>query len=308
MKLEEIEKLMEEKPYLLIMGKGKLAKRFNTSPKVIEMARQFVKSKKTGNPKVPKILLFDLETAPMMAYVWNRWKQNIALNQTISESYIICWSAKWLYSPNVVGDVLTPEEALNMDDRRICASLYELINEADIVIAHNGDQADIPWMNSRFIIHGFPPPKPYYSIDTLKIAKKQFGFSSNKLDALATYFGFPNKIETNFELWKGCIHGIPEALEDMLTYNKQDVAILEEVYLKLRPWQKDHPNLANLLDSDVVMCPNCGSHDYEILEGEYYYTSVGKYQIYRCKHCGAVFRDRYSVRNKKVTQVRVVGR
>lgn len=307
MSLEEVIKLMEEKSYLLDMGKGKLSKRFKTSPSVIETARRYVKSK-NGKNKFPKVLILDIETAPMLAYVWGRWKQNVGLEQTVAESYVICWSAKWLYSPLMMGDVLTPEEAVVADDYRVCASLWEVFNKADIVVAHNGDNADIPWANSRFIIHGFPPPKPYFSVDTLKIARRHFGFSSNKLDALATYFGFPNKVDVGFKLWRGCLQGDTQSLKDMLAYNKQDVVILEEVYLKLRPWCKGHPNMANLMDSDVVVCPHCGSKEYVMLKEEFYYTSIGKYQLYRCSACGATFRDRFSIKDKKVTQVRVVGR
>ena len=37
----------------------------------------------------PKILIFDIETAPMRAYVWKRYKENISLEQTISESFML---------------------------------------------------------------------------------------------------------------------------------------------------------------------------------------------------------------------------
>ena len=86
--------------------------------------------------KFPKILLFDVETAPMRAYVWGRWKQNISLNETISEWYILCWSAKWLYSNTIMYDKLTSEEAINQNDKRIVTNLWKLVDEADIVIAY----------------------------------------------------------------------------------------------------------------------------------------------------------------------------
>ena len=121
--------------------------------------------------KFPKILLFDVETAPMRAYVWGRWKQNISLNETISEWYILCWSAKWLYSNTIMYDKLTSEEAINQNDKRIVTNLWKLVDEADIVIAYNGKKADIPWMNTRFIINGLKPPSPYYIIDSCEVAR-----------------------------------------------------------------------------------------------------------------------------------------
>ena len=91
---KDIVNLMIKKPYLLEMGKGKLSKMFKCTPDEIVRAkrdaREFTK-------KIPKILIFDLETAPMSAYVWGRWNQNINLEATISEWFILCWSAKWLY-------------------------------------------------------------------------------------------------------------------------------------------------------------------------------------------------------------------
>ena len=255
-------------------------------------------NKVTINKHLPKILIFDIETAPMMAYVWSRWKQNISLDQTISEWFMLCWSAKWLYSNEIMGDVLTSQEALAQDDSRICKSLWKLIDEADIVVAYNGKKADIPWMNTRFIVHSMSPPKPYFMIDPCEVAKKKFGFSSNKLDALAGYFGIPHKMDTDFNLWKGCMQGDKECLNYMLKYNKKDSAILEEVYLKMRPWISNHPNISNFCDDTNTSCSHCGSDNIEELKGKYYYTTVNKYQLYRCKDCGTIFRSRKAVPSK----------
>ena len=139
---KDIVNLMIKKPYLLEMGKGKLAKRFKCSPDDIVRARREAKE---FTRKIPKILIFDLETAPMSAYVWGRWNQNINLEATISEWFMLCWSAKWLYSNEVMSRRLTSEEAINEDDSRIVKDLWKLINEADIIVAHNAKQADVKW-------------------------------------------------------------------------------------------------------------------------------------------------------------------
>ena len=82
------------------------------------------------------------------------------------------------------------------------------------------------------------------------------------------------------------------ALEYMAKYNKRDVAILEEVYLRMRPWIKGHPNIGNLISSTEPACSTCGSHNLEKIDGEYYYTSIGKYELFKCKTCGAISRGR----------------
>lgn len=304
MLINDIVNLMIKKPYLLEMGKGKLAKRFKCTPEDIVKARREAKE---FTRKVPKILIFDLETAPMSAWVWGRWNQNISLEATISEWFILCWSAKWLYSDDVISCRLTSEEALNEDDSRIVKELWKLINGADIVIAHNAKGADIKWMNTRFIMNELAPPKPYHIIDTLEVAKKNFGFSSNKLDALAGYFGIPHKMDTNFKLWKDCMNGDEEALKYMEEYNRLDVDILEQVYIVLRPWIKNHPNCGNLLTSNIPICSICASKKLELIPDKYYYTSVGKYNLYRCKDCGSISRGRVNL-NKGKTEIVAIGR
>lgn len=289
MNVQQLTALMEQKPYLRKMGKGLLSKRYNISQDDVVRAKNLVKGK-----HIPKILIFDIETSPLKAYVWKLWKNNVNLDHIISEWFCIAWSAKWLYSTEVMGEVLTPEEVIREDDKRIISSLWDLINEADIVVAHNGNKFDIPRINTRFIIHDLPPTKPYFSIDTCLVARRQFGFSSNKLDALAGYFNIPHKLDTDFDLWKRCLQGDEEALEYMLKYNKMDVTILEEVYLRLRPWIKNHPNVSNLND-DRCACAYCGSLNMEIQPEQWYYTSVGKYPIYRCEDCGGVSRGRKKI-------------
>lgn len=290
MKVEELVALIKQKPYLKRMGKGLLSKRYNIAPEDV------VKAKNIANlgKYTPKILLFDIETAPVKAYVWKLWKENIHIDQIINDWFCLAWSAKWLYSTNVMGEVLTPNEVFHEDDSRIIKDLWKLINEADIIVSHNGNKFDIPRINARFIINNLEPTKPFFSIDTCQVAKKQFGFSSNKLDALATYFNIDHKLHTDFNLWKECLNGNEEALQYMLHYNKKDVLILEEVYLKLRPWIKNHPNLGNLQGQHMV-CSACGSDNLSLIKDKYYFTSVGKYPIYKCKDCGAISRGRKSI-------------
>ena len=307
-KLEDIIPIMEKKPYLLDMGAGKLSKIFKVPREMIYEARQIVRDKRIiGNSDNPRILIFDIETAPMMAFVWKLWKENIGLPQIVSDWFILCWSAKWLYSSEIITEHLTSKEAIAQDDGRIVTDLWGLINKADIVIAYNGISFDIPKINSRFLIHGLPPTKPYFSVDPCVIAKKQFGFSSNKLDALAQHFGIPLKLDTDFDLWKRCFNGDEEALKYMAKYNKRDVAILEEVYLRMRPWIKGHPNIGNLISSTEPACSTCGSHNLEKIDGEYYYTSIGKYELFKCKTCGAISRGRKNL-NIGVNKIVSIGK
>ena len=260
----------------------------------IEQLREMVRKEE----KLPKILIFDIETAPMQAFVWKRYKENISLEQTISESFMLCWSAKWLYDEAVMGDVLTDDEVILEDDKRIVTSLYNLINQADIIVAYNGRNFDIPYMNQRFLVYGFTPYVPVHIVDPYETAKSVFRFSSNKMDNLATQLGLQNKIKTDFSLWKRCMGGETKALNEMLEYNKQDVVVLEEIYCRMLPWIKNHPNISNYLENKIS-CVKCGSENLVKLN-RFFYTPSGRYELYRCKSCGAIFRGKKNLNTETV--------
>lgn len=244
-----------------------------------------------------RILIFDVETFPLIVYTWGLFKQNIGINQIIEDTAIITWSAKWLGENNVLKGVLTPDEAIMRDDKRIVKDLWNLIDEADILVAHYGDKFDIPVIKGRFLKHNLGLPTPYRSVDTKKVASKEFKLPSYKLDAIATYLGCANKIKTDFDLWKDCSNGDEEALEKMSTYNDQDILTLEEVYLKLREYDSRHPSISVLNNTNKPSCRVCGSTKLD--PHGYKYTNSSKFQVYKCKNCGSLNRGRSSKFNKE---------
>lgn len=208
----------------------------------------------------PRILIYDIENTPTVVTTWGLWEQNAI--ETLEEWYILSYAYKWC------GEKQTHVVALpdfkgyknnKKDDKALCESLHKLFEEADIVIAHNGDEHDQKKSNARFIYNGLTPPSPYKSIDTKKIAKKYFKFNSNSLNNLGTYFKLGNKVENSgIKLWRACMEGDMKAWNTMKKYNKQDVILLEKVYYKLLPWMTQHPNMGIMIGERSV-CPNCGS-------------------------------------------------
>ncbi len=239
-----------------------------------------------------KVLLLDIETAPIMAFVWRLWKQNIGINQIVNDWFIFTWAAKWLFEDRVYSMKLTKKEIFKKDDKRLMIGIYKLLNEADIVITHNGKKFDIPKLNTRFIIHKMTPPLPYQQIDTFDAIKKIAGFSSNKQDFLNLSLGSPRKLDTGgFELWEKCYFGDMGAMQKMEEYNIMDVRSLEENYLKIRPFITPHPNMGLFIMDGLERCPSCGSNDL-IDCGKDYYTTVSVYELRKCKNCGANSRVR----------------
>jgi hypothetical protein len=143
----------------------------------------------------------------------------------------------------------------NLKEPQLVKKLHDLFNEADIIVAHNGDQFDAKMANTFFIKQGLTPPSPYKSIDTLKIARNKFKFTSNHLNDLGQYLGLGEKLPTGgFSLWLKCLKGDKKSWELMEKYNKQDVILLEKVYKLLVPWTNNPPPI------DLgFTCPACGS-------------------------------------------------
>ncbi len=238
-----------------------------------------------------KILTLDIETTPNIAYVWGAWKQNVGLNQLKENSYLMSFSAKWLGEDEVMY-----AENRHGDDTELVARLIQLLDDADIVIAHNAKRFDIPVIQGRALIHGFAPPSPFKIVDTLLTARKEFRLFSNKLQYLADVLGCAPKEQhtkfPGFELWLQCLKQNDEAWAEMREYNIQDVVTLEEVYLRLRPWMKYHPNVAVKEESDVPLCPKCGGK--HIHFRGYYNTNVGKYRKFQCQTCRGWGRTRHT--------------
>ncbi len=243
----------------------------------------------------PKVLLLDIETAPLQAYVWGMWKNDIYSDQLISDWYCLCWVAKWLGKPKIYWS--SSQHLDGEDDKWTMETLWSLLDEADVVIAHNGKRFDIPKINTRFLVNGIGPPSPYKQIDTLTAARGAFGFSSNRLDFLAQALGLGAKLKTSFDLWSGCLAGEAQSWKKMVRYNKHDVKLLEEVYLKMRPWIKSHPNLGIHTPLVTPTCPRCGSR--ELVKNGTVRTNASVFQQYVCKECGGYSRDRVSTLTKE---------
>lgn len=259
-------------------------------------ARRLYSGKEISNIKEVKsgarILLFDIETSPLNVLAWGIWEQNINIEAILQDWHIMSWSAKWLFDENEMFDVLTPKEAKEHNDKRICDSIWKLLDQADITVAHNGDKFDHKKLNTRFLYHGFKPLSHYKSIDTLIVAKNNFSFTSNRLDYITSFLGIPTKTKTDFDLWKRAYFGEEKALKELAEYNKNDTFVLEELFVKLRPFIKNFPNLNLYNDDNTSVCRNCGSDD--ISWGGYYYTNVSRYKGWRCNNCGAIGRSRFS--------------
>lgn len=261
------------------------------------------RSKKKNQPKLagPKVLIFDIETAPILAHVWGLWDNNVALNQIDSDWHVMSWSAKWLGAPHTDVMYMDQRNATHIeDDKAILQEIWNLLNEADVVITQNGKNFDQKKLNARFIINGFQPPSSYKHIDTKIIASKHFGFTSNKLEYMTDKLNKKyKKLKHNkfpgHEMWTQCLKGNLAAWKEMETYNKHDVLALEELYEILIPW--DNAINFNIYHDEEDHVCKCGSTTF--IKNGFYYTSSGKFQKHKCKSCGAEYRDKNNLFSKE---------
>ena len=232
-----------------------------------------------------KILLLDIETSPNTAHVWGLWQQNVGINQLLESSHVMCWAAKW-YGEKTIH--------FGKDLKKI----YNMINEADVVVHYNGKKFDMPTLNKEFLLHGWTPPAPYKQIDLLRVVRSQFRFPSNKLDYVAQRLGLGKKVaHEGHELWIKCMAGDAAAWKRMEKYNKQDVVLLEKVYNRLLPWIKSHPN-HNLYGDSQHSCPTCGND--KLQRRGFSHTITGVAQRFQCTGCGSWSQSVKTVRDTEV--------
>ncbi len=248
----------------------------------------------------PKVLIFDIETAPMLGYVWGLWENNVALNQIKKDWHVISWSAKWLGDAPNKTMYKDQRNAKNIeDDKELLKGIWDLLDEADVVITQNGKSFDQKKLNARFIMNGMQPPSSYRHIDTMLLAKKHFAFTSNKLEYMTDklcvkYKKIKHSEFGGFELWKECLAGNIKAWKEMEKYNKYDVLSLEELYVKLIPW--DNSIDFNVYHDSATNECKCGSKDFR--NKGYFYTNSGKFSRFKCTQCGSETRGKENLFNK----------
>lgn len=231
------------------------------------------------------ILFLDIENAPNVGYTWRTFEQNVI--EFVEPWYILSFAYKWL------GEKETYVEAIpDFIGYKPCAGrdymlvkhLWTLLNQADVVVAHNGDAFDIPKINARFLHHHLPPPAPYKTIDTLKATRRRFWFNAYNLDKIGATLGVGRKVKhIGFPIWLGCMRGERKAWKVMRRYNKRDVDLLYRIYMRIRPWIKNHPDVS--APDKPNRCNKCNSSHLQS-RGRIYSKSRWYHRM-QCMGCGA---------------------
>ena len=247
----------------------------------------------SNNSNEPKILFWDLENVQEMRHVFH--PGNILKKRQAgfcsNLAYILVFGYKWLGKKP---EYITPDRKdfkniphdIHTIDKEICRKAIEILNEADVIVTWYGDNHDFKFLTGRAAAHGLYLPHNLKHIDLFKVASRQLNLSSNRLDVVAREFGCETKTPISHALWPRCWMGDTSALSEMAEYCGQDCAVLEQVYMKLRPLIKSHPNMRSLLSEDGSRdgCPVCGSVQV-VLNGRYATVSGYIYQKLLCTGC-----------------------
>lgn len=193
--------------------------------------------------ELPKILVFDLETKPMLNETWGIHEQHITIDDIVEDWSIMSFSAKFLGEDKIYYfDQRNKKRKDLYNDKQLVKKLRDLIDQSDFLMGQNIQRFDIPKFFSRLIEHEIEAPSPFKVIDTLKMARKH-GFTSNKLAFLSSKLNkkykkldhgeFPGK-----KLWKECMKGNIKAWKSMEQYNKYDILSTEELFTILAKYDK----------------------------------------------------------------------
>lgn len=246
------------------------------------------------DPRDIKILCLDIETSLMHFYAFSPGQQYLNPENIIDgkDFSILCWAAKWLMDSKTYGAAVTSDEAMNHTDASVIGRLWRLLDEANVIVAHNAKKFDVKKINARFLLNGYPKPSPFQVVDTLAVSRKNFALSSHKLDLLGKRLLGDEKMKTGFNLWVRCDHGDQAALNKMDRYCRHDVKMLEDLFMLYRPWITGI-NLGTYFEvqEGVVRCPICLQSEEGFTEVGTSNTQVNSYKVFRCNGCQALGRS-----------------
>lgn len=203
-----------------------------------------------------KILILDLETTPMLGWSWQSYNTNLISVE--EDSRIMSAAYKW-YGEKGAIKFVRPDLDDPYEDTWLIKHLWDLLDTCDVLVGHNAGRFDSRKMNAQFLRHKLPPPAPYRVVDTLKVARKHFNHSSNKLDSLVKVLGIDGKVQHGgfMKLFDGCMRkNDPKMWKLLERYNRRDIVLTEKLYKELLPWIDNHPMDPYKIHNHET-CPNC---------------------------------------------------
>lgn len=193
-----------------------------------------------------------------MGLFWKASKKTwIDPSNVIQEKAIICICWKWEGDDEV--HALTWD---NGNDREMIREFLEVAEEADELVAHNGDRFDLKWFHTQCLQYDLDPIPEPKTVDTLVVARRRFYLNSNRLEYLGKLLFDEDKDKPSFEVWKEItLNPDSDVLDDMVAYCKRDVRLLERVYNKMARFHKAKSHVGVLEGKPKWTCAHCGTEN-----------------------------------------------
>lgn len=255
-----------------------------------------------------KVLVFDLENTPFLAYTFNTYNANIYPDQVVEEPRVIAFTAGWADKKKVEFysefEGFGPYPTREACHKHMIEQAFRLLDECDVLVTYNGDRHDIPHIYREFENYGLGRPSPFVSVDLYKVEKRvKWGF--RRLKTISQYRDLTRKLDNSgWRLWRGVISPDPEvrrkAWLEMRPYAKGDVVTTRELF---------HANLHNITnmpsaalyrpDNGETCCPNCDSEN--VHSRGWAVSKTRRYPRYQCQDCGKWFKGTRSQASVGVT-------
>jgi hypothetical protein len=268
----------------------------------------------TLNPRVNnRVLILDVERLDgiTVQHYWDRGdlqKRYVRHSEVIREPRTTIVCAKWYDSDEVIRFAEWDQGGRS----RFLKNVHALVSSADIIVGHNLDNADDPWLRGDLFFPkighkhkpNLPPLPPYKTVDTLKVARSfKSGIQFKSLDALCTILGIPSKTDAyDREAMERAVAGSVEDRERLTNYCAGDVIATQGLLDYLRPHIKNHPALFVDGEDKLTVCNRCGGETKRAARR--YVANVLTYSMVKCTSCGAY--SRLSVEPERMSIVRGV--
>jgi len=204
-----------------------------------------------------------------------------ASNLSASMGYVLAIGYKWAGDKKAkVMTLARYPGKKSTDDSELLKAFEPIFNSASVVVHHFGDYYDIPFLQTRRLIHKMKPMDRVATVDTWRIAKKRLKFHSNRLDAILKALGCPyQKTGLDGNIWIDASAGDRKALKYVATHCYWDVMVLEWVYNATKAVWDQHPAAYG-----AERCNACGGK--EFLSNGLRPTIKKTYRRLVCKKCG----------------------
>ena len=255
-----------------------------------------------------RILILDVERLDGITqqHYWDRGdlqKRYIHHETVIRHPRTTIMCAKWYDEP----EVIQLAEWDKGGRPKFLKRIHRLMTEADIIVGHNVDNADVPWLRGDLHIEGkLPPLPPFKTVDTLKVLRREFksGAPFKSLDAFCRIVGTPAKTDhyDRLAMERAVTEASTEDRERLVSYCAGDVIATQWLYDWLRPHIRNHPALFVDGEDNLTTCNRCGNATKPIAKR--YVANVLTYTMRRCVSCGG--HSRISIEPERLSIVRGV--